>query len=138
MNPLSLLTRVGDKVGAIGAVVSAMGCVMCFPAIAGLGGALGLSFLGQWEWTLIETLLPAFAWLVLALNALGYFAHKQWLRSVVGMIGPIILLLSLYPWFQYGWSVYATYSALGLMVVVSIGDMVYPANKRCDDESCPA
>jgi len=51
-------------------------------------------------------------------------------------VGPTLLLLSLYPWFQYGWSTYVTYSSLVLMVVVSIGDLVYPVNRRCDDESC--
>lgn len=136
MNPLTLLTRIGDKVGSLGAVVSAMGCAMCFPAIASLGGALGMGFLSQWEWIFIETLLPIFAWMALVINALGYFSHKQIIRSLLGMIGPVLLLLSLYPWFQYGWSAYVTYSALGLMVAVSIGDFIYPANRRCDDESC--
>ncbi|HED34180.1 MAG TPA: organomercurial transporter MerC [Gammaproteobacteria bacterium] len=135
MNPLALFTRIGDKISALGAVVSAMGCAMCFPAIASLGGALGMGFLEQWEWTLIATILPAFAWIALVLNALGYFSHRQVFRSLLGMTGPVLLLVSLYPLFQYAWSTYVTYSALGLMVVVSIGDMVYPANRRCDD-SC--
>ena len=133
---MSIFTNVGSLGSSFGAVVSAMGCAFCFPAIASLGGALGLGFLGQWEGTFINTLLPAFAWLALAINALGYLGHRQWLRSLLGMVGPILLLLSLYPWFKYGWSTYVTYSALGLMVVISIGDLMYPANKRCDDESC--
>lgn len=136
MNLLSIFNKAGVFGGSLGAVVSAMGCAMCFPAIASLGSALGLGFLGQWEWTLIETVLPAFAILVLVINMLGYFAHKQWLRSLLGMVGPILLLLSLYPWFKYGWSAYVTYSSLVLMVVVSIGDLLYPANKRCNDENC--
>jgi len=138
MNPLTLLTRIGDKVGSLGAIISAMGCAMCFPAIASLGGALGMGFLAQWEGVFINTLLPAFAWVALLINTLGYFSHKQMIRSLPGMIGPVFLLLSLYPWFQYGWSTYVTYSALGLMVAVSIGDFIYPANRRCNDESCTA
>jgi len=136
MKFLSIFEKTGSIAGSLGAVVSAMGCAMCFPAVASLGGALGLGFLGQWEWTLIESVLPAFAALVLFINILGYFAHKQWLRSLLGMVGPTLLLLSLYPWFQYGWSTYVTYSSLVLMVAVSIGDLVYPANRRCDDGSC--
>ncbi|MFV2005562.1 MAG: organomercurial transporter MerC [Gammaproteobacteria bacterium] len=127
-----------DVSGSLGAVVSAMGCAMCFPAIASLGGALGMGFLSQWEGMFINTLLPVFAWFVLAINVLGWFSHRQWHRSLLGMIGPILLLLSLYPWFQYGWSTYVTYSALALMVVVSIGDFVYPVNRRCDEKSCAA
>ncbi len=136
MKPLTLLTRIGDKLSSLGAVVSAMGCAMCFPAIASLGGALGMGFLSQWESVFISTLLPAFGWIALAINALGYFSHKQLIRSLLGMLGPVLLLLSLYPWFQYSWSTYATYSALGLMVVTSIGDLIYPANRRCDDKRC--
>jgi len=136
-SPLNIITRIGDKAGSLGAVVAAMGCSMCFPAIASLGAAVGLGFLGQWEWTFINTLLPIFAWVTLVVNTLGWFSHRQWLRSALGMLGPVILLLSLYPWFQYGWSAYATYSALGLMVVVSLWDMFSPASRRCDDDSCP-
>lgn len=128
--------RLGDKVGSVGALVAAMGCAMCFPAIAGLGAAIGLGFLSQWEWFFINTLLPAFAWLVIAVHALAWFAHRQWHRSLVGMVGPVLLLLSLYPWFQYAWSTYVTYSALVLMVAVSIWDLVWPANRRCAPEQC--
>jgi len=133
---MNIFTNAGSLGSSLGAIVSAMGCAFCFPAIASLGGALGLGFLGQWEGLFINTLLPAFAWLALVINAIGYLGHQQWLRSLLGMAGPILLLLSLYPWFQYGWSTYVTYSALGLMVIISIGDLMYPANKRCDDESC--
>lgn len=133
---IRLLTRLGDKVSALGALVSAMGCAMCFPSIASLGGALGLGFLSQWEGLFINTLLPLFAWIALVLNGLGWFSHRQWRRSLLGMSGPILLLLSLYPWFQYGWSTYVTYFALGLMVAVSLWDIYSPANKHCDTGSC--
>ncbi|MBI4006702.1 MAG: organomercurial transporter MerC [Gammaproteobacteria bacterium] len=133
---IHLLTRIGDKVGSLGAVVSAMGCAMCFPAIASLGAAIGLGFLSQWEGLLVTTLLPLFAWVALIINGLGWFNHRQWHRTVLGMLGPVFLLLSLYPLFRYGWSSFVTYSALALMVAVSIWDLVSPANRRCDDESC--
>lgn len=135
-NYLTIFTRFGDKAGSLGAVVSAMGCAMCFPAIASLGAAVGLGFLSQWEGLFVSTLLPLFAWVALILNGLGWFSHKQWHRSALGMFGPVLLLLSLYPWFQYAWSTYVTYSALGFMVVVSIWDIFSPANHRCDDDSC--
>ncbi len=129
-------TFAGSLGGSTGAIVSAMGCAMCFPAIASLGGALGMGFLSQWEGVFINTLLPIFGWGVLVVNALGWFAHKQWFRSLLGMVGPSLLLLSLYPWFQYDWSTYVTYLSLVLMVAISIGDFIYPANKRCNDETC--
>jgi mercuric ion transport protein len=130
-NFFNWFTRLGDKTGSIGALVAAMGCGMCFPAIATLGGALGLGFLSQWEWFFVNTLLPIFAWISLVVNALGWLNHKQWHRSLIGMFGPILLLLSLYPFFQYGWSAKVTYSALAIMIAVSIWDMVSPAHRRC-------
>lgn len=135
-NPFIWVTRIGDKAGSLGALVSAMGCAMCFPAIASLGAAVGLGFLSRWEGLFVNTLLPLFAWLVLGINALGWFSHRQWHRSLLGMAGPTLLLLSLYPWFKYGWSSYVTYGALGLMVAVSIWDLVSPANRRCGPEGC--
>ncbi|CAI4168735.1 hypothetical protein ALT717_60143 [Alteromonas macleodii] len=80
--------------------------------------------------------MPILAWVSLIVNGLGWIGHKQWHRNLLGMLGPILLLLSLYPFFQYAWSTYVTYSALALMVAVSIWDIFSPANKRCDNESC--
>jgi len=132
---VSLITRLGDKFGSLGALVSAMGCSMCFPAIASLGGALGLGFLSQWEGFFISTLLPLFAWFALLINGFGWFSHKQWHRTLLGISGPALLLLSLYPLFQYEWSTYATYFAMGLMVAVSLWDIFSPANKHCADDT---
>lgn len=136
IKPLGLLTRIGEKASSLGALVSAMGCAMCFPAIASLGAAVGLGFLSHWEGLFINALLPLFAWLALVINALGWFSHRQWHRSALGMLGPTILLLSLYPWFKYGWSSYATYTGIGLMLAVSLWDLLSPANRRCDPDGC--
>ncbi len=133
---LNIFARIGDKAGSLGALTAAMGCAMCFPAIASLGAALGMGFLSQWEWVFIETILPIFAGIALLANALGWFSHRQWHRSLLGMLGPILVLLSLYPFFKYAWSAYVTYTGLAIMVIVSIWDLISPANRRCDD-SCP-
>ena len=128
---LEWITRMGDKAGSLGSVVAAMGCAACFPAIASLGAAIGLGFLSRWEWVFIETVLPLLAGFALLINALGWFSHRQWHRSTLGMLGPSILLLSLYPWFKFAWSSYATYAGLAMMVAVSIWDLVSPTNRRC-------
>ncbi len=136
LQPFNFVTRFADKAGSLGALVSAMGCAMCFPAIASLGAALGLGFLSQWEWTFINTLLPLFALLALIINGLGWFSHRQWHRSLLGMVGPTVLLLSLYPWFKYAWSSYATYTGIALMLAVSVWDLISPANRHCGPDSC--
>ena len=130
-----LLTRLGDKTGSCGVLISAMGCSMCFPAVASLGAALGLGFLSQWEGFFISTLLPLFAWLALLVNGLGWFSHKQWHRSLLGVTGPTLLLMSLYPLFRYQWSIFTTYVAIALMIAVSIWDIFSPANKHCHDDT---
>jgi mercuric ion transport protein len=137
MNPFDFITRFADKAGSLGAIISAMGCAMCFPAIASLGAAVGMGFLSQWEGLFVNTLFPIFAGVALIANALGWFRHRQWHRSLLGMVGPTMVLISLYPLFKYGWSSYVTYTGLALMLAVSIWDMVSPASRRCDDESCP-
>ena len=83
-NPLNLFTRIGDKAGSVGVLISAIGCAMCFPALASLGAAFGLGFLSQWEGLFITTLLPLFAGLALLVNALGWLNHRQWRRTALG------------------------------------------------------
>lgn len=128
---LRILTRIADKAGALGGIVSAMGCGMCFPAIASLGAALGMGFLQEWEGLFVNQLLPLFAWVALGANALGWFSHRQWWRSVLGMIGPGVVLLSLYPWFEYAWSTQTLYAGLAIMLLVALWDLFWPAHRRC-------
>lgn len=135
MKELKFLTSLADKTSSIGAFISLLGCTMCFPAVASFGAAIGMGFLSQWEGLLLGTILPIFAWLALAVNGLGWFLHHQWVRAFIGMIGPVILLLSLYPWFKYDWSSYATYMGIAIMLIVSAWDLFSPANKHCED-SC--
>ena len=131
-NMLPLVTRLGDKSGSLGAVIAAMSCSFCFPAIASLGAAVGLGFLAQWEGFLLTKVLPVAAILTLLVNLLGYFYHRQWYRSALGVIGPITILLVLNFWFATYWRTDAIYAALGLMVAVSIWDIFWPANRHCD------
>lgn len=56
---MGLMTRIADKTGALGSVVSAMGCAACFPALASFGAAIGLGFLSQYEGLFISRLLAA-------------------------------------------------------------------------------
>lgn len=135
-NPANLLTRIADKSGALGAIISAMGCSMCFPAIASLGAAIGLSFLAPWEGILVHILLPVFAGIALIANALGWFRHRQWHRSVLGMIGPAIVILASLVFLGRSWDSGFLYVGLALMVAVSIWDLVSPANRHCGPETC--
>ena len=123
--------RLFDKTGALGTLVAAMGCSACFPALGSLAAALGLGFLAQFEGVFINTLLPIFAAIALAANLLSFFSHKIWYRTLAGITGPGMVLLTLYPLWSYGWSTYLLYTGIALMMLVSIWDIYSPAKKVC-------
>ena len=125
------LIRLFDKTGALGAIVAAMGCASCFPALGALGASLGLGFLAQFEGVFINTLLPVFAWIALGANVASFLSHRRLVRLLAGISGPSMVLLSLYPLWSYGWSNYLFYAGLVLMLVVAIWDIASPAKKLC-------
>ena len=129
------MTRIADKAGALGTVVSAMGCAMCFPALASLGAAVGLGFLQQYEGLFISRLLPLFAALALLANALGWLRHRQWHRSLLGMFGPAIVLVGI-GLMGSAWMRPLVYTGIALMVAVSIWDLMSPAHRRCSPDGC--
>lgn len=131
VNLSSWFIRLGDKSGTLGAIVAAMGCSFCFPAIASLGAAIGLGFLAQWEGFLLTRVLPVAAALTLIVNIAAYYHHRQWFRSLLGCLGPLAILLILEFWFIEYWRSEAIYAALGLMASLSILDLIAPANRRC-------
>lgn len=132
----NLFPRLADKTGVLGSVVGAMSCGACFPAIASLGAALGLGWLSEYEGMFITTLIPLFAGLALVVNALGWLRHRQWLRSVLGMIGPIIVLAATQLFMGNWWAENLLYTGLVMMVGVSLWDIFAPANRRCGPQAC--
>ena len=132
---MELLGRVADKAGALGGVVSAMGCAACFPAIASLGAALGLGFLSEYEGLFLTRFLPLFAAIALVANALGWLSHRQWHRTLLGMVGPTMVLAAMLVFFGQWWTARLLYAGLAVMVGVSIWDLVSPARRRCGPDS---
>jgi len=133
---MRLVARIADKAGALGSVVSAMGCAACFPVIASLGAAVGLGFLSEYEGLFITKLLPLFAAIALVANGLGWFSHRQWHRTLLGMMGPSMVLAAMLVFFGQWWTTRLLYSGLAVMVGVSIWDLVSPAHRRCGPASC--
>lgn len=134
---MGLIARLADKTGTLGAVVSTMGCAMCFPAVASIGAALGLGFLARWEGVFVNTLLPLFAGLALLANALGWLSHRQWHRSLLGMLGPALVLASLYVFcWSCAYSTYTVYAGLAMMLGVAAWDLWSPAHRRCGPDGC--
>lgn len=130
MSTQEQLTRTADKAGVVGAIIAAMGCAACFPALGSLGAAIGLGFLSQYEGTFIRYVLPLFAIIGLVANLLGGLRHRHWPRMFLGMTGPLLVLGAALLMSAYGIRAeWLLYLGLGLMVAVSIWDLVSPARK---------
>ncbi len=121
-----------EKLGSLGTIVSAMGCAACFPALASLGASIGLGFLSAYEGVFINKLLPLFAIIVLVSNILAWLSHRQHIRFVWGLLGPLMVLATLYLFWADNWSTYMFYVGLALMLIVSIWNIVSPPEKTCN------
>ncbi len=128
---MARVIRALDKVGVAGVLLAALSCTACFPALGALAATLGLGFLGALEGLMINTLLPVFALIALAVNCFGWYQHRIHWRGLLAILGPAAILATLYPLWQYGWSTYLFYAALLLMMAVSIADLIWPANRLC-------
>lgn len=121
-----MINKILDKVGSGGVWIAALSCTACFPALGSLASALGLGFLSHFEGIAVNTLLPIFATLVLIVNVYNWYKNQNHLRGALSVFGPIAVLLTLYPLWQYDWSTYLFYLGICLMVVMSILDIVKP------------
>ena len=116
-------TRVAGSSGTIGAIIAAMSCTACFPALAILASALGLGFLGQFESISINYILPLFALIGLAANVIGGLRHG-WVRMVLGIVGPLLVLAAALLMATYGMPTeWLLYPGLVLMIGTAIWDL---------------
>jgi mercuric ion transport protein len=132
-------TRIAGSGGTIGAIIAAMSCTACFPALASLASALGLGFLSQFEGISIHYILPLFALIGLAANVIGG-RRRSWARMVLGIIGPLLVLSAALLMATYGMPTeWLLYPGLVLMIAVAIWDLMatkgkthagYPANPK--------
>lgn len=68
--------------------------------------------------------------------ALGWLRHRQWHRSVLGMVGPAIVFV-VTTWFLGNWwTANVLYTGLAIMAWVAISDLLSPANRRCGPDGC--
>ncbi len=138
---MSFATRMADKAGVIGAVIGSFGCAACFPAAASIGAALGLGFLGQWEGLLVRILIPLFALVALLANLAGWFSHRQWHRTLIGSMGPVLALVGAFGLMGFfglsGGFLPANvargvfYAGLVIMLMAALWDLVSPADRHC-------
>ncbi len=138
---MSTATRITDKAGVVGAVVGSFACTACFPAIASIGGALGLGFLDQWEGISVRFLIPLFAIAVLLANLMGWRSHRQWHRALAGVAGPILALIGAFGLMGVFGMTHGFlpadvargvfYAGLIVMIGVAAWDLVSPGRRHC-------
>lgn len=116
---IGAVTRQGDKAGFGAILIAGMGCAACFPALAGVGAALGLGVLSQYEGMLVGMLIPLLAAIVMLINVLGWFVHHQWHRTALGIAGPILILIGAVTMREI-----VFYPGLAVMFAVSVSDLV--------------
>ena len=137
------LSRMIDKTGVIGAIVGSFSCAVCFPAVASLGAAIGLGFLSRWEGLFVHWLIPIFATIALLATLAGWFSHRQWFRTLLGSIGPVLVLIGVFGLTHHflakDFARGIFYTGLVVMVLAAIWDLINPANRRCatDDNQAP-
>lgn len=119
-------TRVIDKTSSFGALVAAMSCAGCFPALGSLGAALGLGFLAQYEGFMFRKLIPGLALLALLVNAWAWYRHRQFSRGLVSVVGPVAVLSALLLFWSRNWSIYLFYAGIALMLFASVLDLLRP------------
>lgn len=127
-----MYSKIVEKIGSGGSIITAMGCASCFPALGSVGAAFGLGFLSAYEGLFINTLLPVFAAIVLISNLVVWWGHRNHLRGVISTLGPTMVLATLYPLWKFGWSTHLFYTGLILMLIISIWDLSAPAHRTCD------
>ncbi|MDO6721366.1 organomercurial transporter MerC [Psychrosphaera sp. 1_MG-2023] len=125
-----MLNKTLDKVSLGGVWLATLSCTACFPALGALASTLGLGFLSTYEGIAVNSLLPLFATLALVVNIYGWVQHHNHSRGALSIAGPTLILLTLYPLWQYSWSTYLFYAGLGIMVVTSIFDIVKPTTRQ--------
>jgi len=121
-----------EKFSSLGVIVAAMGCASCFPVIASIGSSVGLGFLSAYEGLFINQLLPIFAIISLLINSFIWVTQRKWLRGILAITGPLMVLATLYLFWFDNWSTYLFYAGLSLMMIVALWDVLNPNKKQCN------
>src|SRR5712692_420819 len=93
--------KILDKIGSVGALLSAAACPACFPLFAIVGSALGLGALRPFEGYAMYA-LQAFALLALGGNVLAYRGHGSIGPLIIGLLSPALILFGYWVRFSPG------------------------------------
>lgn len=104
-----------DRIGSLGALLSAVAAPCCFPLFAAVAAATGLTALGRFETTVLY-LFQGFALLAIVGLALSHRKHRRLGPLTVGLLSGAALVSVFY----YSWSVPLLYAGLLGLVTASV------------------
>jgi MerC mercury resistance protein len=104
-----------DRIGSIGALVSAIAAPCCFPLFAAVGTAAGLGALGRYEGAILYT-FQGFGALTLAGLALSVRRHRNFAPLIIGALS----CASLAYHFYWEFSLPALYSGLFGLIAATV------------------
>jgi len=87
--------KMAEKFAPLGAVVAAAGCPVCFPALAGLGSALGLSLFARYEPQFL-VLVQIFVILSMYLAYVSYKRTKNKYSLALSLISGLAMFFTWY------------------------------------------
>jgi MerC mercury resistance protein len=117
-------TGVVEKIGAIGALVTASACPACFPMLAVVGTTLGLGVLRPFEgWVFI--VFQILVVIAILGNILSFVRHRRTFPLIIGLSGPLLIFFALYVRFNQ------LLLYLGLFGLAAASILNFIANRQC-------
>ena len=116
--------KILDKIGSVGALLSAAACPACFPLFAIVGSALGLGALRPFEGYAMYA-MQAFVLLALLGNIIAYRAHRRRGPLLLGVLSPLLVFFAYHVMFSPPLIYVGLFGLLGAAVWNFI------ENKRC-------
>ena len=112
-----------DRVGSIGAVLTAVAAPCCFPLFAAVGTVAGLGVLGQYE-SVILYIFQGFAILTLAGLAISSRRHRNIIPLMVGLLSCAAIAYHFY----FSFSLPVLYAGFFGLIVATLWN--YLSNRR--------
>jgi mercuric ion transport protein len=117
-------TGVVEKIGAIGALVTAAACPACFPMLAVVGTTLGLGVLSRFEgWVFI--VFQVLVVIAILGNILSFVRHRRAVPLIIGVSGPLLIFFALCVRFNQ------LLLYIGLVGLAAASILNFIANRQC-------
>lgn len=112
-----------DKIGAVGAILAAAAAPCCFPLLAAIGAALGLSALQSWR-GYMDYAIQGFALVSLVGNVFAYRQQRRIWSMAIALVGTAAIFFAFYVNYQ----VVLIYAGLAGLAVAAAWNLIAKRN----------